>query len=166
MSKRGPRPHPDNVRHLRDEYKDAPDREEIKPEPITPKMPTNMSKLGKQNWKYLAPELEQHALLTKRDREAFRFLCEDAAIAQGALLAMMDDKKNLDLLNEDPNHNNRLRRHPALIIYNQATNSYRRWCQEFGLTPAGRVNLPIGGGLLPPIAQDDDDDADDSELFG
>jgi len=162
--KPGPRPLPNNVHQLNGNPSNKPPRPEVKVDPIAPAMPKWLSKRGKANWKYLAPELEKNALLTKRDREAFAFLCEEAAIAQGALLAMRPvdpetGKQSPDfvLLDTDPNHNNRLRRHPALIIFNGAIASYRRWCAEFGLTPASRVGLGVPGGL-PPIVRDSDED--------
>lgn len=135
---------------------------EVRPDPIRPSPPDWLTHpYARALWRYLAPELEKDALLTKRDRETFAFLCTDAAIAVDAVRAMQPDRrKGFAVVEIDEGHQGRTRRHPALIVYGQAVARFLRLAAEFGLSPKMRLPLEIGA-----EAVDDDDDEDD-ELFG
>jgi P27 family predicted phage terminase small subunit len=136
---------------------------DVRPDPIVPNPPNWLSKRGRDVWKFLA--LEKSALLTKRDREAFAFLCEEAVVAQIALLRLRGSSNNYDdLLQSDPAHAGRLRRHPAWIIYTQAKKAFLDSAKEFGLTPSSRIGLLVGGPSLPAGRANDPDDQDE-ELF-
>lgn len=134
---------------------------DVRPAPIAPAPPNWMSKRGRAIWEFMGPELEKNALLTKRDRDAFAFCCEEVAVAQTALLQMRGPDNNYtDLLEVDRSHQNRLRRHPAWIVYTQATHSFRAWCKEFGLTPNARIGLSLGSPALPTASPNEDDEDD------
>lgn len=161
MPKPGPRPLPDKVIEMRGRANKKAPRPEIKPDPGLPAPPPELPPRARAVWNYLAPELDKNALLTRRDREAFAFLCIDAAIAYYALRDLQPDRrKGVKVLELDESHD-RTRRHPSLMAYRQAVESYRRWCAEFGLTPSSRVGMTGGLPSLP-----DDGDEDDDELFG
>lgn len=131
---------------------------EIKPDPIAPSPPEWLSPGARAVWRYLAPELERDALLTRRDREAFAFLCTEADLAATALGLMRPDRrKGYDLLDVDEGHQGRTRRHPALMAYAQATARFERWARHFGLSPLTRIPLELGAPAPP--ADDEDDDA-------
>jgi P27 family predicted phage terminase small subunit len=162
VAKSGPKPKPAALKLLAGNPGGRPIPPEIKPDPIAPDAPPWMSKRGKAVWAYLSKELKKNALLTRRDRESFAFLCEDAAIAQEALLAMRGKGNSYDLVENDAGHQNRVRRHPAFIVYAQAVAAYRRAAAEFGLTPSSRVGLGEPGGGSIGVG---DDDEDDESLF-
>lgn len=144
-----------------------PERD-VKPAPIVPKAPSTLSKRGRAIWKELTPELEKNALLTKRDKYTFAFLCEEAAVAEAALLSMrkeVNGKKTgeYELLDTDPDHNHRLRRSPSWIIYMGAKKSYLESAKQFGLSPTSRIGLLLSptGQAAPTRGTDDPDE----ELF-
>lgn len=131
---------------------------EIRPDPIAPRAPADLSPGGRAVWRHLAPELESDALLTVRDREAFRFLCESAAIAVQALADMRPDKRRgYVLVDVDEGHQGRTRRHPLLMIYRGALEDYLKLSARFGLTPRDRIPLEVGN---PAPAGNDGDDED------
>lgn len=136
---------------------------EVRPEPIAPRPPTWLrDRVALATWKYLAPELEKDALLTKRDREAFAHLCASVGIAAEALKAIQPNKsKAMVLLEVDESHQGRTRRHPALMIYRGALEDYLKLSARFGLTPKDRIPLEVGA-----PAPDDDDDDEDDDLYG
>ena len=140
---------------------------DVKPDPIVPTCPAWLSFRGKGIWRYLSPELEKNALLTRRDREAFGFLCENAAVAQEALL-MLRGKGNVysNILQSDSAHSGRLRRHPAWIVYTQAKSLFLQDCKEFGLTPNARIGLQVAAGYGVPVGPTADEDDDESAVFG
>lgn len=132
---------------------------EIRPDPIAPRPPEWLSPGARSVWRYLAPELERDALLTKRDRELFAFLCTEADLAVTALALMRPDKrKGYVLLDVDEGHQGRTRRHPALMAYAQATQRFAALAAHFGLSPKTRIPLELGAPGPPPSSGDEDDD--------
>lgn len=154
------RPNSAEIHHLHGNPSNLPAGErDVKPPPLAPLAPNWLSKRGRANWQFLAPELERNALLTKRDQVSFGLMCEDAAMAQTAMLKMRGSSNNYDhILENDPGHSNRLRRHPAFIIYQQASKSYMAWAKEFGLTASSRIGLLLGGTGAPALHDDGDDE--------
>ena len=115
-------------------------------DPVTPDPPGWLSRRGRAVWAYLSPELDQHALLTRRDREAFAMCCEEAAMAQVALLSLRDENNDYRaLVTVDTAHKDRMQKSPALVAYLALSKSYMSWCRQFGLTPNARIGLMIGG---------------------
>lgn len=138
---------------------DARAKKEIKPDPIAPRPPEWLSPGARSVWRYLAPELERDALLTRRDRELFAFLCTEADLAVTALGLMRPDKrKGYVLLDVDEGHQGRTRRHPALMAYAQATQRFAALARHFGLSPMTRIPLELGAPAAPPPDPDDGDD--------
>lgn len=142
---------------------EAREKTEIRPDPIAPAPPPWLrDPVALSTWKYLGPELESDALLTRRDRETFGFLCTEVAIAVAALKALQPNKaKPMILLEIDESHQGRTRRNPALMIYGQAVDRYARLAPHFGLSPKMRLPLELGAGVVP----DDGDEDEDEELF-
>lgn len=142
---------------------EAREAREVRPDPIAPRPPSWLrDPVALATWKYLAPELEKDALLTKRDRETFAFLCTEVAIAVAALKALQPNKgKPMKLLEVDESHQGRTRRNPALMVYGQAVDRYGRLAPHFGLSPKMRIPLELGHVPAP----DDDDEDDDADLF-
>lgn len=169
----GRKPEDSNVIRLRgnDRLADAREAATPRPHPVAPKPPKELSHWAKVCWTEHAPELERLGLLTVLDGAAFRFLCEDFAIAVSALLAMRPSKKDgtpdrrshqLQVVVADTVHGG-VKRNPAFLIYKQAVGDYRDWCAKFGLTPRDRINLRPGA---PIGAEPDEDDGDDASFFG
>lgn len=169
----GPARLPSNVLHLHgaspaDVAKRA--AEEVKPHPVAPRRPRDLSPLERECWDLHAPELDKLGLLTVLDAGAFRFACQAYAIAVEAWRSMAVRKadgsvdrrrRGIEVVTEDHVHGG-LRRHPGFLVWKQATAEYRAWCSEFGLTPSARVGLRSGA----PIGSVPDDDDNDAEFFG
>lgn len=137
---------------------DKREAKEIRPDPIVPGAPDWLTPRARALWRFLAPELEKDALLTKRDRETFGFLVTEAALAIDCLEAMRPDRrKGFVVLESDPSHQDRTRRHPALIAYGASVQRYLLLAREFGLSPRMRLPLEVG----PDAPADDADDDDD-----
>lgn len=135
-------------------------KREVRPDPIAPRPPTELSPRARAIWRFLAPELERDALLTKRDRESFAMLCESAAIAAQALADMRPDKRRgYVLLDVDESHQGRTRRHPLLMVYRGAVEDYLKLSARFGLTPKDRIPLELGAPAPPSPPDGEDDDA-------
>lgn len=139
---------------------DARARKEVRPDPIAPPPPSTLSPAARAVWRFLAPELERDALLTRRDRNSFAHLCECAAIADQALRDMRPDRrKGYVLLDVDESHQGRTRRHPLLMVYRGALEDYLKLSARFGLTPRDRIPLELGAPAGPPPADEDEDDS-------
>lgn len=163
MGKHGPKPTPANVLELRGSKRAKKRAEQtVKVDPIVPNCPDWLPRDAKNAWRYLAPELEKNALLSKRDREAFALACMDIAIARAALREMMTGQK-LNISYQDDTRQGRQAKNPAAMVYRQAVDSYRRWCGQFGLTPIARIGLNEN---LPGAIYGGEDEDEDSDLFG
>lgn len=140
-------------------------RSEIRPNPISPRRPRDLSRDEAECWDAHAPELDRLGLLTVLDGVSFRMLvCQPYAIAREARRLMGPRRadgepdgrrRRFELVVVDDR--GALRRHPAFMIWKQAIDQYRTGCTEFGLTPSSRVGLRPGApiGVVP----DEDDDA-------
>lgn len=171
--KPGPKPAPSNVVALRGGSQADVDRraaEEVKPHPVSPKRPGDLSPLERECWDQHAPELDRLGLLTVIDAAAFRMACQAYALAIAAWQSMRERKadgsidnrkKSIEVVTPDTAHGG-LRRHPGFLVWKQAQDAYRAWCSEFGLTPSSRVGLRPGA----PIGSAADDDDDDEAFFG
>lgn len=122
----------------------------VRPAPLRPTKPAGLSKVAGECWDRHAPELERLGLLTKMDAGAFVLACESFALAMEALGELRPRKadgtidrrkRGLEVVAVDRAHGGMLKKHPAVAVYLQASGDYRRWCAEFGLTPAARMGL-------------------------
>lgn len=162
MARPGPRPLPDNVLAMRGRPGKRPPRPEVKPPPLgSTKPPEWLSPQGKRAWRSWAAHLERHGLLTVLDVMPLCFAAESYSLGMAALDAMRPDKrKGYEVIAVD--ERGLPRRHPAAMLYRQASAMFLAWAREFGLTPSARVGLDPSGGLVPV---DDDDDVEDDDLF-
>lgn len=136
-------------------------RREVRPEPIAPRPPSWMRHpVARATWRYLAPELERDALLTRRDRDSFGDLCTLRAFIADALDQMQPDKRTgFALLEVDESQKGRVRRNPLLMVYRGALEDYLKLSARFGLTPKDRIPLELGAPAGPPPADEDEDDS-------
>ncbi len=140
-----------------------------KARPLRPDPPKHLSTFARECWDKHAPELEHLGLLTVLDAGAFELACESYALAREALEELRPRRRDGEpdgrtnrrtVVDVDRVHGGSLKKHPAFSVWNMATNTYRAWCQEFGLTPSARLNLRPGraeGGS--GVDGDEDDDA-------
>jgi P27 family predicted phage terminase small subunit len=170
MAKPGPRAKPATVLRLHgnDWLAKQRDRATPRPHPIAPRPPRYLSAYARECWEVHAPELERLGLLTVLDGASFTFLCESYSLARTALDEMRPRKKDGTLDRRSKRHvitvvddRGARRRHPAVLVWRQASGDYRSWCSNFGLTPSDRIGLRPGA----PIGSEPDD-ADDEEFFG
>lgn len=174
MGRRGPKPLPASVIELRGnrskltgEELEERRRSEIRPNPVSPRRPSDLSPDERACWDMHAPELDRLGLLTVLDGAAFRLLvCQPYALVMTSFREMMVRKadgtpdrrsKRVAVVVPDSNHGGE-KRHPAFVAWSQALNLYRAGCIQFGLTPMARVGLrpaaPIG-----TVADEDEDEA-------
>ena len=99
-------------------------------------------------WRELSKELEPLGLLTAVDGPAFAATVLTFTLAKQAAIELAEAGAVTDY----DDHNDRLRRHPAVQVLRDNLAAYRQWCAEFGLTPAARTRLSTVSG---------DDGADD-----
>lgn len=133
-------------------------KKEIRPDPIAPAPPSWLTPGARAVWRYLAAELERDALLTKRDRELFAFLCTAADLAVTCLREMQPDRRKGYVVIEVDSHQGRTKRSPAFIGFMQATERFERFAAHFGLSPKTRIPLELGAPAAPPPSSDDEDD--------
>ena len=146
MSKPGPKPKPTHLKILEGNPGKRPlNKNEPKPKPVAPRMPTWLSNEAKQEWRKLAPELEKLGLLSVIDGISLAILCQETANYR---VAVTDYKKALFL-----GKGNQKRKHPALQVGRDAATLIKSFIGEFGLSPSARTRLDIPGA-------DDDDESD------
>ncbi len=107
---------------------------EIKPDSGLPDMPNNLSKVARQEWKRLAPELDKLGLITRIDMTAFVCYCESYSTFVAARNAIKIDGMTVKV-------NGLLKKNPAVSIMNDASRLMRQYLTEFGLTPASRPRV-------------------------
>lgn len=146
----------------------------VRPRPLTPRKPAGLSRYAGEFWDETVPELVRLGLISVVDSPGFVLAAESYALARTALEELVPRKADgtpdarrrgaRTVVEVDRVHGGMLKRHPAVMVYMQASGDYRRWCAEFGLTPSARMGLlkissPTGrrgGGV-------DDGDGDDVE---
>ena len=108
------------------------------PAPTSIRAPAVLGPVGKKHWRELAPLLIQHDLLTTADLALFTQLCVAFEIATEARQTMNDE--GLFRLDEEGVQ----RKHPGMQVWRDATATYARLANEFGLSPAAREALGVG----------------------
>lgn len=126
------------------------EEDRLRPRPIVPKKPADLSPYASEAWDLHAPELERLGLLTMLDGGGFALACETFALARYALEELRPRKadgtvdqrtRRREVVERDNAHGGMLKKHPAATVFLQAQAAYLRWCSEFGLTPAGRLGM-------------------------
>lgn len=147
---------------------------EVRPAPIRPRKPEHLSRFASECWDRHAPELESLGLLTRMDSGAFELACEAYAMAREALEEMKPRKADgtpdrrtraRSVVDVDGARRGNVKRHAAFAVFNMASNTYRAWCVEFGLTPSARVSLRPGA-HTPTLPEDGDGAGSDGFDFG
>lgn len=143
-------------------------RSEIRPNPVSPRRPSDLSPDERACWDMHAPELDRLGLLTVLDGAAFRLLvCQPYAVSMAAFREMVAKKadgtpdrrrRQITVVVPDAHHGGE-KRHPAIVVWKQATDQYRSGCVQFGLTPMSRVGLRPGAAPIGTVEDEDDDSA-------
>lgn len=113
-------------------------KNEVKPPPIAPKCPTWLHKYAKQEWKALAPKLEELGLLTLVDRTAFAMYCQSYAQWREAEEAIMSKKDKYFIT-----PNGYRQQVPEIGTSKTYTAPLLSALSKFGLSPADRAGLVI-----------------------
>ena len=137
MGRRGPAPAPTNLRLLRgNPGKRKISKKEPKPEGIAA-MPSWLSKDAKLEWKRLAPQLKKLGLLTQVDQSAMVAYCEGVADLKWATKEIAEQGRVTVA------QSGYLMPHPAVAIKNKASETIRKFAQEFGFTPSARTRIEV-----------------------
>jgi P27 family predicted phage terminase small subunit len=128
-------------------------RARVLPEPtraqICPPPPPHLNEYAKEVWQQIAPELHRLNLLTVLDVGPLAAYCSAAAQLRHAAEAIdrmaKQDNRGHALTIEGSAGNQVM--NPLLRIASQAMNDMQRIGAQFGLTPAGRLQL---SGISPP----------------
>lgn len=106
-----------------------------RPGPVT--CPRWLVPEAKKLWRQLAPEMRRLGLLTPLDRGPFAALCQCWARWRQAEEVLAEEGMSM------PGHRGVLRKHPLTSVAAQYQAALKVWCQEFGLTPAGRSRISV-----------------------
>ena len=121
---------------------------------IPPKPPTWLSREAKAEWRRVAPGLARLDLLKEEDRAAFSAYCETWSMYVDATRDV--HANGLTVVNKstrkDGSESEWVTKNPAVAVAERASQQWRSWCHEFGLTPSAEARVTAGGG------SDDDDD--------
>ena len=108
------------------------------PDPGIPECPPDLTDAAKDEWAYIAPELEKMGVLTRADRAALVCYCESYAQLQEARILLY--KNNGAIVVTDTGF---VMQHPAVGMMNSAKNQIRAFAEQFGLTPSARTRISI-----------------------
>lgn len=109
--------------------------------PSRPIAPPHLSDEARREWGYIVPRLDATGMLSKLDRTALEVYC-DAVATYRAAMAMLNEAG--PLVRGDKG---RVVKNPAAQIARDAATTIRLMGSEFGLTPAARERIAMGGGV-------------------
>jgi P27 family predicted phage terminase small subunit len=109
-------------------------------------------------WRAVAPLLASAGVLTEADLPALEMLSLHYAVARAALAEMIRDghKKIIDdeereytisegIATTTTTADGSIKKHPAASVFRENSLAFRGYLGEFGLTPAARVKIKVGG---------------------
>ncbi|MEM7810283.1 MAG: phage terminase small subunit P27 family [Planctomycetota bacterium] len=143
MGKRGPAAKPKAAHKRSGNYR--PSRHGKGDAPASaPKKPRGMTPTASKAWNRVVPDLDALGYLNAVDQEGLRQLCEAIAEHDDALA---DIKKSGLVITEVKGDGNQTRKpNPSLVIRQNARKQVVSLLAQFGMTPAARTGLDIGGG--------------------
>ena len=144
MGRRGPVPAADNVRQLRGmKPLRTPNGEKAKRLALPPKAPappSNLSRAAGAEWRRVTKELARAGVLADVDRGILTTYCTAWAHMMEAEAIM----KSEGIVSIGPNKN--LVRHPAWIIYREASRIVVTTGSQLYLSPVARLRIPLSPG--------------------
>ena len=138
MGERGPAPKPSNLKVLNGnpgKRKINSDEPQFEISEKVPSAPSTLGKIGKKEWRRLAPHIHKIGLLTVADYKTFEAYC-----ASFELYVSAKEKVEVYGLTDETDKGNVIQR-PEVGIMNTALKNMKSYAQEFGLTPSSRTNM-------------------------
>lgn len=141
------RPTPSRLAALRgNPGKRARNTREPMPKVKIPTAPPYLDAYAKTEWRRITKQLGAVELLSDMDRAVLAAYCQAVSEQREALLQMQRDGRYIENAQGVPV------RAPWLLTYEKATDAMRKLASEFGLTPAARSRVQVGGA---PEEEDD-----------
>ena len=115
--------------------------ENIKPAINRVKCPEWLDDKGKQEWKRIITELKRLELVTNIDVAALAICCD----AYSKYVRATGDINKVGLLVSYTNKggNKNVSPNPLINIATKYSEIYKKYCNEFGLTPSSRIKLTV-----------------------
>lgn len=108
----------------------------------SPPMPPDMSPVAQACWNLVSEHVRFAGVVAVVDWLALRVLCETYALYREA----EDDVRTRGIVVENMTKNGlSIRKNPAISVLENARKDLANLCHRFGLTPAGRTGLKVGG---------------------
>lgn len=149
MSSRGGRPpKPRALKVLHGDRKDRINNTEPVPSELEITPPPWLVADGLTVWQQYAPDLIRKKVLTSWDIEAFACLCDSVArrCRATAALAAQGEVIEAEVFNKNGEATgSRLVRNPWVLVLNSSDAQVQRWGARFGMSPAERGQLKVGG---------------------
>lgn len=141
MARDGRRPRPTHLKAIEGNPGKRPLNEaEPKAPPGRPIAPPNLSDDAKKEWQYIVPKLDELGLLHKLDRRNLVIYCELVATFNEATAWVKD--KGVIVSGRDKGE---AIKNPAVQIQRDAARLISTYSRMFGLDPADRASLEVGG---------------------
>lgn len=109
-----------------------------KAEPLQVKeCPEWMPATGRELWEELSVRLSESGVITVLDESALEALCLSYALMRQAAAEML--KEGFTVTGDKGT----IKKHPAFSIYKSNADTYRRFAEQFGLSPLARQRLDL-----------------------
>jgi P27 family predicted phage terminase small subunit len=129
--------------------KDRINKNEPKPRPISPMVPSHLDPVARREWKRLAPMFGRLGILTEIDGASFAGYC----IAHSTLVRinralkdcgykMLAEKHTVDGAG---NEHLEVKANPLIVQQRLALMAIRGFCTEFGMSPSSRGKISVPG---------------------
>jgi len=134
----GRNPLPANVTKLRGTFRTGRRTRTLSPPQTVPPCPRWLDKIGREEWKRVAPHLAKLGILTQIDATALATYCDVYSEFRRARIKIA--KKGLTF--DTPS--GYVQQRPEVGIVKSARAQIKTFCAEFGMTPnaRGRMHLP------------------------
>lgn len=130
---------PTNLKVLHGDRTDRVNREEPVPGQVDVLPPEWLDGVGLELWAQLSPDLIAQGVLTAWDVEAFAMVCDSVRLFREAR-----DRVAAEGLTVMGSMGSVIK-HPLLQVQRDAATTFAQFGSRFGLTPADRAKISIGG---------------------
>ncbi len=149
--KPGPRPKPEHLKLVDSNTGHKRKRSTPPaPAPSLPPVPVWLDKIGKTEWRRVAPQLAKLGLMSDLYRVALAGYCETYSRYRHAVKVVQEKGFSEEMVKLDKwgNHvSTYIQQRPEVAIAKQALDQIRQFCAEFGMTPSamGQMKMPEKG---------------------
>ena len=141
MAREGRRPRPTHLKVIEGNPGKRPlSTVTAKAAPERPYATPDMSEDAKAEWNYIVPKLDATGILTKADRRNLVILCEQVSVFNEATHWIQD--KGIIVAGRNKGE---AVKNPAVQIQRDAARLISTFSRMFGLSPADRAGLELGG---------------------